>query len=332
VSIQPVSSSEAQNARQRAQIESIMRTELGPTFIEAMDDPETTDLRFNGHGMIVVKQRGIYRQIGSISPASALRVIYTIGQLVGAIINDRQPIFAGEFPLDGSRMQILLPPAVDSPVLVLRMRARKKFSFEDLVGQDVLTATQASFMTKAIATGEKNLVVSGGTGSGKTTLCNAVLQEIAKYPRMLVLLEDEKELQPSSDPIYLERLYAKKGFGRHPDVSMHDLLAVALRLDPNIIAMGELRQPLAAVALVEAFNTGHRGGFVTYHADSALDAVYRLQWLVAEGGMNPLPHRLAKAINILVHMKEVEPGVRRVVEVAELLGHDGVEYQLKHVA
>lgn len=318
--------------RRRAAAEKTIRAELGPAFMAALDDPTTTDIRVNGAGLIVVKQRGLYRAVGTVSPQSVLSAIYSIGDMVGAIINEKSPIYAGEFPLNGCRMQILLPPAVDNPVLVLRLPPRTAFSFDELVAQGTITRSRADFLVKTIAGGLSNIGVTGATGSGKTTFCNAILKEIGRYPRHLVLLEDEKELQPESDPVYIERLYAKKGFGRHPDVSMNDQLAVALRLDPQIISMGEVRQALAAIAYIEACNTGHRGGFVTFHADSATEAPHRLAWLVEEGGMKAIPHRIIRAIDVYVHLQEVEPGVRRVVDVAIATGHDGKDYTFDHVA
>lgn len=327
----PLGEREPLTERKRVAVEKILRAELGPAFLDALAHPETTDVRFNGAGLIIAKQRGLYKEIGRISPTSALCAIYAIAELIGAIINDKSPLFAGEFPLDGSRMQILLPPAVDNPVLVLRTASRASFSFDELVAQGVVTRSRADYLINAVANGEDNIAVTGATGSGKTTFCNALLREIGKYPRLMVLFEDEKELQPVSDPVYIERVYAKKGFGHHPDVLMTELIAIGMRLDPTIVSMGELRQPLAAIALLDLFNTGHRGGFVTWHANSALDTLYRLQWLIQEGGITPLPKRIACAINIVVHLKEVAPGVRRVTEMARVRGHDGSEYLLDYI-
>lgn len=304
---------------------------LGETFLNALDHPDTTDLTINSLGKIMVKQNGIYEEIGSVTASNARQIIYEIAALlnVGGHINNKAPIFAGNFPLDGSRMQIVLPPAADNPVLILRTRSRKSFTLEELVEKDVLTANQARVVIDAVFENKK-IVVSGSTGSGKTTFCNAIFHEYAKYPeRRIIILEDEKELQPQSTNI--ERFYAKRGFGRHPDIMMHDLVLITLRADPTVIVMGELRDGKAAAELFKAWNTGHPG-FCTYHADSALDSLYRFEDLIEEGGIPPKSKRISRTLGLLIHLTEISPGVRRVTELAEVMRPNGDEYNLHFIS
>jgi type IV secretion system protein VirB11 len=297
-----------------------------------MEDPKTTDLKVTETGHIVCKREGRYRTIGTVARDDLRIAIGNIAQILGTTISEINPLYAGDFPLVPARMQVVLPPAAEGPMLVLRMPCRTALSFDELIAQHVLTASQASYLRDVIRARKDNIAVTGGTGAGKTTFCNAILREIAKYPHVLVLMEDEKELQPVSAPEQIHRLFAKKNFGRSPDVSMHDLVYLALRLDPTIIAMGELREGRAAAALVKAFNTGHRGAFGTWHADSALDALHKLHELVGEGGVHLSPRRIASAITVVVHMEEIEPDVRRVVQLTRVKGYDGSEYQLEPVA
>jgi len=309
-----------------------LRDDLGPVFIAALEDPSTTDLRITGDGHVVCTREGVPKVIGTIRKDAVDTAIRRIATHVHAPIGTRAALYGGDFPLNGCRMQIIMPPVSRGPMLILRKPNPRTYSFLDLVRQGELTLTQAQYLTDVIASGEHTIAVTGGAGAGKTTFCNAILKEVAKYPRLMVLLEDARELQPTSPPEYIESLCTRQGFGVFNDASMHELVAAALRMNPRSISMGELRQAPAAVALIEAFNTGHPGGFVTYHANSALDALYRIQWLLAEGGMNPLPARIAKAINVVVHLRQVSPGVRRVEELARVTGHDGREYQLERIA
>lgn len=309
-----------------------LRDDLGPVFIAALEDPATTDLRITGGGHVVCTRQGVPKVIGTIRKDAVDLAIRRIATHVHAPIGTRAALYGGDFPLNGCRMQIIMPPVSRGPMIVLRKPATRIYSFVELVQQGEITSTQARYLTDIIASGEHTIAVTGGAGAGKTTFCNAILKEVAKYPRLMVLLEDARELQPSSPPEYIESLCTRLGFGVYDDAPMTELVATALRMYPRSISMGELRQAPAAVALIEAFNSGHPGGFVTYHANNALDALYRIQWLLEEGGMTPLPARIAKAINVVVHLRQVAPGARRVEELVRVLGHDGREYQLEHIA
>jgi len=315
------------------QVAAMLRAELG----DVMDIWEavpriTNNLRINGsNGKIQAKIKGVYTTMGEISPRRVRNAIYEVSELLDVRIDEQYPIFSGEYPLDKSRIQIILERACDNPIMVWRRGADVAKTFEELAAEGVFTFSQVEFINEAFDAREKNFVLSGATDSGKTYNCHGFMQLFAKYPeRFLLLLEDAKELLQVSDNV--ERLYARRGFGRAPDVLMQDCVEIALRMDPDIIAMGELRTALAAKALFEAWNTGHSGGFVTYHANSARDSIRRMDWLLRSAGVIPVPEELANTLHVLIHVKQVKPNVRRAVEVVEVTGYKNGDYVLRHVA
>lgn len=225
------------------------------------------------------------------------------------LLSVEKPIVEGELPLDGSRFEGLLPPIVLGPSFSIRKRSTVVFTLDDYVRAGSLTEEARSVLEDAVA-GHKNILVVGGTGSGKTTFINAVVEAISRLTPedRLVIIEDTRELQVLSE---------NKVEMRTTDFTdMKELLRATMRLNPNRILVGEVRDQ-QALTVVKSWNTGHDGGLATVHANSAGEGLTRLEQLIAEGDVQPDKSVLAQAINYIVFMKK-EDGFRRVKEIVEV--------------
>jgi type IV secretion system protein VirB11 len=251
-------------------------------------------------------------------------VITTIASALGKCIDRRNPSLQGELPLDGSRVQAFMPPATESaPALVIRKKATRIFTLADYVAAGMLAPSHAARLEEAVRERQVVLIV-GGTGSGKTTLVNALLAMTAETtPRdRLVIIEDTRELQsPSRNKVHLIKSETR---------SYTQLLKESLRTRPDRLVFGELRDE-AAFDFLMALNTGHRGSFSTIHANSARDALSRLEDLVRVAGHPAVPSTIARAIDVIVFIQRT-PDSRRVTEVASTSGlsPDGT-YVLEYV-
>ncbi len=207
-----------------------------------------------------------------------------------------------------------LPPLAERPVFTIRKRASVVFTRDDYVAKGILTAEGAAIIRDAVVE-RRNILVAGGTGSGKTTLVNAILAEPAFKSDRIVIIENTKELQcPAEDKV---ELLTKS---TEPRVTMTELLRMTLRLRPDRIIIGEVRGG-EALAMLKAWNTGHPGGVATIHANSAGDALRRVEDLVGESS-HTIPRRsIASAINLIMHIERIHdaPG-RRVSRIAEVTG------------
>jgi type IV secretion system protein VirB11 len=256
-----------------------------------------------------------------MTPADAERVIFIVASSVGLSCNKDTPILSAELPRSGSRFQGILPPVVQRPTFTIRKRAVKIFTLENYVSQEILKPAHADIIRQAILS-RKNILIAGGTGSGKTTLTNAILNEIAATQDRVVIIEDTQELQCNADDCVSLRT-------KEECVSMTDLLRATMRLRPDRIVIGEVRGP-EALALLKAWNTGHPGGCATLHADSAERALSRLEQLVFEAGISAANRLIAEAVNLIVFIEK--HGVsRQVREVLALHGVSGDRYQLERL-
>jgi type IV secretion system protein VirB11 len=315
--------------RRARRVEMMLRSELGAEFLAALADATVTDVSLNGDGILWLRRLGGtgWESFGTLAPQRAEAAIKTIADMIGTTVSRSNPFLSDEFPLDGSRLQVVLPPAADQPTLVLRKHASQVFTLDTYVERGILSQRAAGLLRRAIHD-RVNIVVSGGTGSGKTTFLNALLHEIAKYPDRLFVLEDTKELQPTSKN--QQRLYATRMPGG-VTVTMRDLLFAALRMMPDRIVLGEIRDGATAMELLKMWNTGHPGGLATVHADSALDTFYRFHDLITEAGGVPVPARIASTIGYVVYIEQ-RNGRREVKEMVRVDGYRDGTYQLTPVA
>ena len=234
--------------------------------------------------------------------------------MLGAVVNAGAPIVEGELPLDGNRFEGILPPVAPAPVFVIRKRPRLLYTLADYLEAGILDAGQAEGLRAAVRA-RRNLLIAGGTTSGKTTLANALIAEMVRLgdpAERIVILEDTRELQCAG------RNAVQLHTGDVADLTR--LTRVTMRLRPDRIIIGEVRGG-EALALLKAWNTGHPGGLTTIHANSAPAALMRLDTLIQEAGVPPQPRLVAEAIDLVVFIARTPDG-RRVRELATVTGYD----------
>ncbi|MEW6554018.1 MAG: CpaF family protein [Actinomycetota bacterium] len=298
---------------------------LGP--LEALvRDEEITEIMVNGpHGVYTEKDGRISRcDIRLAGDEELYRIIDRIIGPLGLHVDEASPYVDARLP-DGSRVNVILPPlSLLGPVLTIRKFRRRPYGMEELVSSGSMARGQAAFLAAAVEE-KRNLVISGGAGTGKTTLLGALSSHIGADERVITL-EDAAELrlqQPHVIPLET-RAPNLEGKG---EVTLRDLLRNALRMRPDRIIIGEVRGP-EALDLLQALNTGHRGSMTTVHANSPLDALSRLETMAMTAGVG-LPARavrdqIEQAVDVLVHMERTASGMRRVSEVAVMVrGREG---------
>jgi P-type conjugative transfer ATPase TrbB len=297
---------------------------LGPLIAGALAQADVVEIMANPDGSLWVDRAGVGRErVGRIEPAAAETTIRLLASHMGETVNLDRPAIAGVLPRSGERFQGVLPPLAERPVFTIRKRASIVFTLDDYVAKGILTTQGAAIIRKAVVE-RRNILVAGGTGSGKTTLVNAILAEPAFKGDRIVIIEDTKELQcPAEDKV---ELLTKS---TEPRVSMTELLRMTLRLRPDRIIIGEVRGG-EALAMLKAWNTGHPGGVATIHANSAGDALRRVEDLVGESS-HTIPRRsIASAINLIMHIERIPNGAgRRVSRIAEVTGYGNDDYLLR---
>ena len=290
---------------------------LGPLVSDALSRPDVVEVMANPDGSLWVDRAGVGRErVGQIEQSAAETTIRLLASHMGETVTPDRPAVAGVLPRSGERFQGLLPPLAERPVFTIRKRASIVFTLDDYVAKGILSATGADVIRRTVVD-RKNILVAGGTGSGKTTLVNAILAEPAFKSDRIVLIEDTKELQcPAEDKV---ELLTKN---TEPRVTMTDLLRMTLRLRPDRIIIGEVRGP-EALAMLKAWNTGHPGGLATIHANSATEALQRIEDLVGEASQIIPRRSIASAINLIVFIERLPRAAGRVVSaITEVLGLD----------
>jgi type IV secretion system protein VirB11 len=275
----------------------MLEHELGPEIKDALKNPEVLDVVLNPDGSIwMATASGMVPLGGTMEPGAAEALISTVASLLEKVVTAEEPILEGIIPFYGDlRFAAVLPPVADAPIFAIRRRSPRIYDLdEDYVGKGLLSAEDANTLRDHIRS-RRNIVVSGGTGSGKTSLVNALLREIEKLcpGSRCALLEDTAELHvPSSNSF---RLVAT------PSVPIALLLRTVLRLLPGRIVVGEVRGAEAHV-LLKAWNTGHPGGLATVHANSAPEALLRLDQLAQEAGVSSQSALIAQTVHLVVHL------------------------------
>jgi P-type conjugative transfer ATPase TrbB len=293
-----------------------LRRELGEAVLTALEDADVTEVMLNPDGSLWLEsQRGGMRDTGArMTAIQAENLIGTVASMLGTIVNAASPIVEGELPLDGNRFEGILPPVSPAPVFVIRKLPQLLYTLDDYVTAGIMRPWQAVILRDAVRT-RRNVVIAGGTGSGKTTLTNALIHEMVALDdptARFVILEDTREL----------RCTARNAVQLHTgDVAdLTRLTRVTMRLRPDRIIVGEVRGA-EALALLKAWNTGHPGGITTVHANSAAAALTRLDLLIQEAGVPSQPHLIAEAVDLIVFITRTLDG-RRVDQLARVTGHD----------
>lgn len=296
----------------------MLRTAMGPTIAAALADPATQEIMVNPDGALRLDRLGEGRiDTGTrYDPAQVERIIRLVASHARSEAHASSPIVSAELPPHGEgageRFEGVLPPVSRAPCFSIRKPAARIHTLADYVSDGIMTAECARVLSLAVAD-RKNILVVGGTSSGKTTLANALLAEMAHRDERVILIEDTRELQCAASDVVALR--TQPGC-----VTMADLVRSTLRLRPDRIVVGEVRGR-EALDMLKAWNTGHPGGIATVHANSALAALYRLEQLIQEAVVT-VPRRLiAEAIDLAVFIAG-RGRARRVEAIIEVSGVD----------
>jgi len=309
-----ISHPEAQDRRR-----AMLRTAMGPAIAAALADPLVIEVMVNPDGSLRLDRLGEGRTDTGVRLAAAEveRIIRLVASHVRVEVHAGNPVVSAELPprddgMSGERFEGLLPPVSTAPCFAIRKPAARVYTLDDYIADRILSPIQADALRKAIHD-RRNLLIAGGTSSGKTTLANALLAEVAGLDERVILIEDTRELQCAAPDCVALRT-------RPGVVGMADLVRSTLRLRPDRIIVGEVRGA-EALDMLKAWNTGHPGGIATVHANSARSALYRLEQLVQEGVVT-VPRRLiAEAIDLVVFIQG--RGIaRRIETIAEVTGLD----------
>lgn len=291
---------------------------LGEPVMSALADPQVVEVMLNDDGSLWVERLGdSLRQVGSIGPDDAMTILNVVADAVGEVVSKELPFVEGELLLlDGERFMGIAPPVAKQGIFAIRKKATQIFDLKSYIRAGVLTFTQAETIREQIIA-RRNILVVGGTSSGKTTFCNALLKETSSLVpnnRMLII-EDTQELQCSLKC----RLFLRSS----PWTSMADISPAVNRLRPDSITVGEMRAGGPALALLKLWNTGHEGGMSTIHANSAYEGLIRLDQLIQEVSAHPQRMLIGGAVNVVVFLKK-EEGKRRVKQILQVHGYDEV--------
>ena len=290
----------------------MLRTALGPAIATWLEDPVVVEVMLNpdGHLWIDRLTEGLADTGERLSAVDGERIVRLVAHHVGAEVHPASPRVSAELPETGERFEGLIPPVVAAPAFAIRKPAVAVFTLDDYVAANIITAWQANFLRNSIVK-RRNILVAGGTSTGKTTLVNALLAEVAKTSDRVALIEDTRELQCRARN--LVALRTKDGVA-----SLSDLVRSSLRLRPDRIPIGEVRGA-EALDLLKAWGTGHPGGIGTIHAGSALGALRRLEQLVQEAVVTVPRALIAETINVITVLAG-RGCERRLIELVRVEG------------
>src|SRR5215468_210236 len=299
----------------------MLRTALGPAIARWLEDPAVVEVMLNPDGHLWVDRltEGLADTGQRLSAADGERIVRLVAHHVGAEVHAASPRVSAELPETGERFEGLLPPVVAGPAFAIRKPAVAVFTLDDYVSAAIMSSAQASALKGAVEA-RKNILVAGGTSSGKTTLTNALLAEVAKTSDRVVLIEDTRELQCKAPN--LVALRTKDGV-----ISLSDLVRSSLRLRPDRIPIGEVRGA-EALDLLKAWGTGHPGGIGTIHAGSAIGALRRLEQLIQEAVVTVPRALIAETINLIAVLAG-RGAERKLVELAIVKGLQPGDYVLE---
>jgi type IV secretion system protein VirB11 len=303
----------------------MLRTALGPAIAQFLEDPATVEVMLNPDGRLWIDRlsEGLSETGERLSAADGERIIRLVAHHVGAEVHPGSPRVSAELPETGERFEGLLPPVVVAPAFAIRKPAVAVFSLDDYVTAGIMSADEAEALRTAVAE-RRNILVAGGTSTGKTTLTNALLAEIAKTTDRVVIIEDTRELQCRAENLVAMR--TKDGVA-----TLSDLVRSSLRLRPDRIPIGEVRGA-EALDLLKAWGTGHPGGVGTIHAGTAIGALRRLEQLIQEAVVTVPRALIAETIDLIAVLAG-RGASRRLAELARVEGlHADGDYQLTRLS
>ncbi len=302
----------------------MLRTAMGPAIAAALADPRVIEVMVNPDGALRIDILGEGRVDTDvrIEPAQVERIIRLVAAHARGEVHAERPIVSAELPPHGmsagERFEGVLPPVALAPCFSIRKPAARIYTLRDYVNDGIMSADAARILSLSVVE-RRNILVVGGTSSGKTTLANALLAEIAHLDERVILIEDTRELQCAAPDVVALRTRSGNASGAG-SVTMADLVRSTLRLRPDRIIVGEVRGP-EALDMLKAWNTGHPGGIATVHANSALSALYRIEQLVQEA-VTTVPRALiADAIDLILFIAG-RGLARRIETIARVVGLD----------
>jgi len=291
---------------------------------EYLRDPSVTEVMVNGWDEVYIERNGRLERTDARFPSEAalMAAVRNLLQYVGKRVDPDRPMMDARLP-DGSRVHVAMPPcARKGTVVTIRKFSRQAFDMDFLVGTGCLSELARDFLRLCIVT-EKNLLISGGTSSGKTSLLN-VLSEYIHHDRRIVVIEESSELQLQQPHVIGLESRAPDRYGRG-EVTIRDLFKNSLRMRPDRIIVGECRGG-EALDMIQAMTSGHAGSMTTLHADSPMDALNRLETMAMMSSvampLSALRAQVASAIHVIVQMMRFADGSRRVVEISQVLPLD----------
>ena len=296
----------------------MLRSAMGPGIAAALADPRVIEVMVNPDGALRVDILGEGRVDTDIrmDPAQVERIIRLVASHARGEVHAERPIVSAELPPHGEgageRFEGVLPPVSLAPCFSIRKPAARIYTLLDYVTDGIMSADAARILSMAVVE-RRNILVVGGTSSGKTTLANALLAEMAHLDERVILIEDTRELQCAAPDVVALRT-------RAGSVTMADLVRSTLRLRPDRIIVGEVRGA-EAIDMLKAWNTGHPGGIATVHANSALSALYRVEQLVQEAVVSVPRPLIADAIDLIVFIAG-RGLARRIETIARVVGLD----------
>lgn len=290
----------------------MLRSALGAAIARYLEDDAVVEVMLNPDGRLWIDRLsdGLSDTGERLSAVDGERIIRVVAHHVGAEVHAAAPRLSAELPETGERFEGLLPPIVAAPVFAIRKPAVAVFTLDNYAASGIMTFDEAVTLRRAVAA-RSNILVAGGTSSGKTTLTNALLAEVAKTNDRVVLIEDTRELQCRVPN--LVALRTKDGIA-----SLSDLVRSSLRLRPDRIPIGEVRGA-EALDLLKAWGTGHPGGIGTIHAGTALGALRRLEQLIQEAVITVPRALIAETINVIAVLSG-RGAERRLAELARVTG------------
>ena len=290
----------------------MLRTALGPAIACLLEDPSVVEVMLNPDGRLWIDRlsEGLSDTGERLSAADGERIVRLVAHHVGVEVHTGAPRVSAELPETGERFEGLLPPVVSAPAFAIRKPAVAVFTLEDYVAAGIMAEGQAEALRVGVAT-RANILVAGGTSTGKTTLTNALLAEVAKTEDRVVIIEDTRELQCTAPNLVAMR--TKDGVA-----SLSELVRSSLRLRPDRIPIGEVRGS-EALDLLKAWGTGHPGGIGTIHASSAIGALRRMEQLIQEAVVTVPRALIAETIDLIAVLAGRGTS-RRLVELARVEG------------
>jgi pilus assembly protein CpaF len=288
-------------------------------------DPEVTEIMVNGWDTIYVERGGklYWTGVKFHDEGQLRRTIDKIVAKVGRRVDEASPYVDARLP-DGSRVNAIIPPlAIDGPCLTIRKFATDPYQAEDLIEFGTMTSPVAKFLDACVR-GRINILVSGGTGAGKTTTLN-VLSSFIPDDERIITIEDAAELK-LQQPHVVRLEYRPPNIEGRGEVTIRDLVRNALRMRPDRIVVGEVRGG-EALDMLQAMNTGHDGSISTIHANSPRDALSRLETMVLMAGMDlgvrAIREQISSALNLIIHQGRLKDGTRRITHITEIVGMEG---------